>query len=103
MSSTGFGRDTVQAVQPATIDGLGRKIQFACFVLTEGQHGHADGWNPEVLLHVSRLCVQFQCPDLRSEEPTSELQSLVNIVCRLLLEKKKNNIKNRIHPPGFVS
>src|SRR5258706_10649368 len=26
----------------------------------------------------------------RSEEHTSELQSLTNIVCRLLLEKKKN-------------
>src|SRR5690242_21714609 len=28
----------------------------------------------------------------RSEEHTSELQSHVNLVCRLLLEKKKNNI-----------
>src|SRR5215213_11825645 len=33
------------------------------------------------------------CP--RSEEHTSELQSLTNLVCRLLLEKKKNKI-NRI-------
>src|SRR5438477_2870201 len=30
-----------------------------------------------------------QC--IRSEEHTSELQSHVNLVCRLLLEKKKNN------------
>src|SRR6201990_3737666 len=29
-------------------------------------------------------------PRLRSEEHTSELQSHVNLVCRLLLEKKKN-------------
>src|SRR6266480_3801553 len=29
---------------------------------------------------------------LRSEEHTSELQSHVNLVCRLLLEKKKRNI-----------
>src|SRR5262249_60697571 len=29
--------------------------------------------------------------DLRSEEHTSELQSLTNLVCRLLLEKKKHN------------
>src|SRR5262249_61123464 len=29
----------------------------------------------------------------RSEEHTSELQSLTNLVCRLLLEKKKQNIK----------
>src|SRR5690348_17671797 len=28
----------------------------------------------------------------RSEEHTSELQSPVHLVCRLLLEKKKNNI-----------
>src|SRR5260370_15014182 len=31
----------------------------------------------------------------RSEEHTSELQSHLNLVCRLLLEKKKNEIKNR--------
>src|SRR5690606_40555096 len=30
--------------------------------------------------------------DLRSEEHTSELQSRENLVCRLLLEKKKNEI-----------
>src|SRR5688572_32475246 len=30
----------------------------------------------------------------RSEEHTSELQSQSNLVCRLLLEKKKNNINN---------
>src|SRR5829696_5125285 len=30
----------------------------------------------------------------RSEEHTSELQSLTNLVCRLLLEKKKKNIIN---------
>src|SRR2546430_7571656 len=29
-------------------------------------------------------------PKLRSEEHTSELQSQSNLVCRLLLEKKKN-------------
>src|SRR5256885_6804801 len=39
----------------------------------------------------------------RSEEHTSELQSPCNLVCRLLLEKKKNkelmyNISNN-HPP----
>src|SRR5438477_5805794 len=30
-------------------------------------------------------------PHARSEEHTSELQSHVNLVCRLLLEKKKKN------------
>src|SRR5574337_260053 len=32
---------------------------------------------------------QFGCLALRSEEHTSELQSPLNLVCRLLLEKKK--------------
>src|SRR5438093_11232604 len=31
----------------------------------------------------------------RSEEHTSELQSLTNLVCRLLLEKKKDNIRSK--------
>src|SRR4051812_49644760 len=34
---------------------------------------------------------------IRSEEHTSELQSHVNIVCRLLLEKKKKNQKKKKH------
>src|SRR5437016_9997495 len=32
---------------------------------------------------------------LRSEEHTSELQSLTNLVCRLLLEKKKKNTNKK--------
>src|SRR5438093_2053651 len=32
---------------------------------------------------------EFACLLVRSEEHTSELQSLTNLVCRLLLEKKK--------------
>src|SRR5438874_13467691 len=39
-----------------------------------------------------------QCASLRSEEHTSELQSRRDLVCRLLLEKKKKikNIDNKI-------
>src|SRR5256885_11602265 len=33
----------------------------------------------------------------RSEEHTSELQSPCNLVCRLLLEKKKNNMSLHMH------
>src|SRR5258706_1089089 len=36
---------------------------------------------------------QFDRLAPRSEEHTSELQSLTNLVCRLLLEKKKNEHK----------
>src|SRR2546425_4960101 len=42
--------------------------------------------------------------DLRSEEHTSELQSLAYLVCRLLLEKKKTNtIHNQSYTPGHVT
>src|SRR5205809_5867857 len=36
----------------------------------------------------------------RSEEHTSELQSRLHLVCRLLLEKKKN--QRHQHPPIFT-
>src|SRR5256885_2523118 len=48
----------------------------------------------------SRACGQRRCGRLgserspRSEEHTSELQSPCNLVCRLLLEKKKKNLTN---------
>src|SRR5256885_12620779 len=36
--------------------------------------------------------IQQASPRIRSEEHTSELQSPCNLVCRLLLEKKKNYV-----------
>src|SRR2546426_7663428 len=38
----------------------------------------------------------------RSEEHTSELQSPCNLVCRLLLEKKKNKLKARRSTAGII-
>src|SRR5256885_7204237 len=43
---------------------------------------YLDGFTPELN------------PDLRSEEHTSELQSPCNLVCRLLLEKKKTQTQS---------
>src|SRR2546425_7764017 len=46
------------------------------------------------------------CVELRSEEHTSELQSLAYLVCRLLLEKKKQGQaprkRDEEHPTLFV-
>src|SRR5688500_19306490 len=42
-----------------------------------------------------RVLLGFLSPHFRSEEHTSELQSPCNLVCRLLLEKKK---KHQIKP-----
>src|SRR5256885_7730407 len=39
---------------------------------------------------ISIVSPASRCPECRSEEHTSELQSPCNLVCRLLLEKKKN-------------
>src|SRR6266496_6781949 len=44
------------------------------------------------------------CPDARSEEHTSELQSRRDLVCRLLLEKKKkNNIKQIAYRTNLIN
>src|SRR2546425_4088940 len=51
------------------------------------------------------IAVNGSDPSVRSEEHTSELQSLAYLVCRLLLEKKKNyndGSDNR-HKAGAVS
>src|SRR5690606_40064603 len=42
-----------------------------------------------VKMYIKDICPNKEC-DERSEEHTSELQSRENIVCRLLLEKKKH-------------
>src|ERR1035438_9616513 len=48
--------------------------------------------------------LQCQVCDKRSEEHTSELQSLRHLVCRLLLEKKKKKQTGEYHaPPRFRS
>src|SRR5205807_10310723 len=49
---------------------------------------------PEVIAGIIRIrrfvWIAAQIPKVRSEEHTSELQSPCNLVCRLLLEKKKH-------------
>src|SRR2546426_5084261 len=46
-----------------------------------------------------RVHCALEVSDERSEEHTSELQSPCNLVCRLLLEKKKNNPYPNPPPP----
>src|SRR5437762_6160779 len=42
------------------------------------------------------VATRFRCSVVRSEEHTSELQSPMYLVCRLLLEKKKKQTNRRI-------
>src|SRR2546427_1602271 len=56
--------------------------------------GNLTGVHHEPRIHHGRAAHRAagQRPRIRSEEHTSELQSQSNLVCRLLLEKKKEKI-----------
>src|SRR5438270_10074760 len=80
-------------------------------------------WGRQVLVAAEASCVtsvasihlrtrRASATRVRSEEHTSELQSQSNLVCRLLLEKKKNNNPNvtrlrytthHLKPPAVAS
>src|SRR2546429_3081835 len=89
-----------------------RSTLFPYTTLFRSMNGGLDaylGMPRNVLLHV---CISATDPTawgdflfglsvflLRSEEHTSELQSRLHLVCRLLLEKKKNTKNQRSHEP----
>src|SRR2546429_6977052 len=54
-------------------------------------HDETSAANPNVV----KVVLDAQGYALRSEEHTSELQSRLHLVCRLLLEKKKQQLHNR--------
>src|SRR2546427_3445731 len=54
-------------------------------------HTNGDSWIVYPSVRVMQTGDMFAWKDARSEEHTSELQSQSNLVCRLLLEKKKKN------------
>src|SRR5256885_2957165 len=70
---------------PATAESDLRELHGATATAGDGEGGHRSA-----------------CRSRRSEEHTSELQSPCNLVCRLLLEKKKNTIisqgSRHLHP-----
>src|SRR5438034_7387491 len=66
------------------------------FRQAEIQHLHQPGIGDH---HVARFEVAMHDPGGRSEEHTSELQSHSDLVCRLLLEKKKKK-NNKNHQNG---
>src|SRR2546430_11465168 len=76
--STLFPYTTLFRSGPSVLAAIGRALAFlhAAPVTSDGSTGSADVLG-----------------DVRSEEHTSELQSQSNLVCRLLLEKKKISIR----------
>src|SRR5258706_3261792 len=77
--STLFPYTTLFRSSPASIAArrVREKVGFESWVVSR------------IVCNISVKRPNFRIP--RSEEHTSELQSLTNLVCRLLLEKKKNN------------
>src|SRR5690606_41949170 len=63
--------------------GTGEHLQIVC-----GAPNIAE----EQKVAVATIGSELPTPDGRSEEHTSELQSRENLVCRLLLEKKKDQV-----------
>src|SRR5256885_9284708 len=71
---------------------------FRSVAVSEGAAGSPPFWKTAVQVERPHLSVvgTSHVPWLqRSEEHTSELQSPCNIVCRLLLEKKKKSMSRR--------
>src|SRR5260370_9014870 len=60
-----------------------------------GKCGHRDATVQRRGTRHHRDACPGHSPGQRSEEHTSELQSHLNLVCRLLLEKKKQKITHR--------
>src|SRR5256885_8351418 len=58
---------------------------------------HRFDFAPPVEASMKRFFVLLAVAALRSEEHTSELQSPCNLVCRLLLEKKKKSLRLYTH------
>src|SRR5215213_11430826 len=83
-------------------EGVKRLEQLGLVEVRQGDAMRVRDWRlhggPDVLVHliardgaldVEMVRAVMEARRLRSEEHTSELQSLTNLVCRLLLEKKK--------------
>src|SRR2546427_8270269 len=68
-----------------------RPPRSTLFPYTTLFRSHRHGAEVRRIAHVSERSADDQAPGGRSEEHTSELQSQSNLVCRLLLEKKKKN------------
>src|SRR5829696_9853286 len=75
------------AVQDCKSDPATGADATSRLVTEEGVNAIFGAYTSGVQLAMDPICAKYKVP--RSEEHTSELQSLTNLVCRLLLEKKK--------------
>src|SRR5205823_9964601 len=71
--------------EPSTAPGYDKRVRPQCRIDVMARHRPAAD-----AAHRKRHGTIGSSISMRSEEHTSELQSLAYLVCRLLLEKKKN-------------
>src|SRR5438046_5576174 len=94
--STLFPYTTLFRSAQTTIEEHAGIAQKRCSLLCQLQRVVGDR-NQAVVNHRRQECARIidtlELTEKRSEEHTSELQSLTNLVCRLLLEKKKKKTK----------
>src|SRR3989441_4009270 len=90
-----FGRNAfVAAVRCAGREGMAKRDEAALKLLRWELEGHGKVVMEAMLRHPDKTlaeAVDLIEQEVRSEEHTSELQSLAYLVCRLLLEKKKTH------------
>src|SRR5687768_18190626 len=97
---TRCSRDWSSDVCSSDLDG---RTVAAMDVLAPGIGEIIGGSQREERLEVLDRRMEEMGLDARSEEHTSELQSRLHLVCRLLLEKKKKITENRIHVATVVN
>src|SRR5256885_3568191 len=80
-----------RSVKSSGVLRVGTEGVYSPFSYHDSSSGDLVGYDIDVAKAVGgKLGVRVEFVETRSEEHTSELQSPCNLVCRLLLEKKKH-------------
>src|SRR5690606_40346690 len=75
----------------AWLDGSSQPVEFYIENIRDANGNRSEQFFEELPYRSWLQPYNYLTDTIRSEEHTSELQSRENLVCRLLLEKKKNN------------
>src|SRR2546428_7414386 len=90
-------------LENATLNDLGQAKRIVIdkdnttIVGGKGKHVEIQGRIAQIKAAIEKSTSDYDKEKLRSEEHTSELQSRSDLVCRLLLEKKKTENLHALH------
>src|SRR5258705_13873482 len=91
-SSSGSRRPELEYLKAVNSVAPPQDPQLLFLLMAQYSNANMQGEGAEFLsARLKEFGPRLTDPQKRSEEHTSELQSLRHLVCRLLLEKKKNN------------